>query len=1135
MANIITINQIGQSSSDLSTADSNILYINVDSLNDTDFTAVSSGDLVVFVEDGWSDIQSIVLSSRSSNSSGNYLLIDGEAYFSESLTVSGITLPSQDSTANYGIKTDGSGNLSFAEVNLSSSGASSLVPFVESLSPSTATTNVSTTIQLNGQNLDQETRFYFFSGTPSESDLSNLTNTVDAFLEDAVSAGLVSSKTDPGYFSGEGVCMTNYTYSSTRNPFVIFSSDLVKFSVNSTSDQSLSIVAANGTNVYYYENALIFSAYVSITFDNLSGGDWSAVDNNLYAGSGSVNNSNLIRSNETFDLSTSSYGYRYRWTTSGTQPTNTGFNYTTDTGESLNWQSIRYQVSTNGSDNLNARVFGSGVDSIYSDLKFQTTAPSGSNRGDKVGFSNGTVLQINIQKTDINDDYGTATLQYVETQGSSEIWHDIYTWPYPVDASKTLQTAHALDWSNTSILDNRVYNNSSSDITEIVADNSVPASFPAQSSPYFVAGNNLFCISGTNQTSNLIVSNESFSLNPATNPDGVKFIFTLDGRQPASWGLRYTDDSSGTANWEKSRWWFITHNSRIDLGSFGSIANTGITWPSRPPNGFSSGATIPYSFGTTYAIYIKPDANGTTGTVKLQYVFESSGSTEYFDIYTWSNAADLTKSIEAVFSITNEKTGARNISFLNGTYVFDSTYDNNFTYDSALPSAAVLFLDASNSDSYSGTGTAWIDLSEEWNDGTLVNSPSYSSTTKLFTFTGSNYVSLPSGFSDFSNGITLFFVANFGTTNVAWERLIDLSTGSASNNIIFCRQNTTGDLLYNVYNGSSVATNVIVSGGISSNTLATYAVIDDGVNIKIYRDGSLIKTASSSLPPNVNRTQNYIARSAWNDGYMQGSIGAALVWNKALTATELETVNDYFDTQFGISAAAAAAAAAAAEAAAAAAAAASPSEVPWNSASGITIWDMDGDGTDDSIKPTNADSSWYETSASNTFTLTSGCNLEITVAPRYSGGSFSGDYPHSWIGLRSTTNTIYDALIFKSTGARVHFNSQNLGSNSSQASNLFTSPFAPDKSSGDRSYWGWTDATTTPDNTDADNSYKMIWEDQENGYHKMKVYQKGNDGNYHPLDSSNTGTIATGTQVRVHAGFHGSAQLNYVIAGLVVK
>ena len=39
----------------------------------------------------------------------------------------------------------------------------------------------------------------------------------------------------------------------------------------------------------------------------------------------------------------------------------------------------------------------------------------------------------------------------------------------------------------------------------------------------------------------------------------------------------------------------------------------------------------------------------------------------------------------------------------------------------------VLYLDAANSKSYSGTGTTWTDLSGNLNNATLVNGPTYSS------------------------------------------------------------------------------------------------------------------------------------------------------------------------------------------------------------------------------------------------------------------------------------------------------------------------------------------------------------------------------------------------------------------------
>ena len=115
------------------------------------------------------------------------------------------------------------------------------------------------------------------------------------------------------------------------------------------------------------------------------------------------------------------------------------------------------------------------------------------------------------------------------------------------------------------------------------------------------------------------------------------------------------------------------------------------------------------------------------------------------------------------------------------------------TYEATVPpspitSGSILYLDASDNNSYNGSGTTWTDLSGQNNHGTITNSPTFSSSTKLFTFDGVNdFVDLPNGFSDFSNGITLFFVADFAGTNNSYERLIDLSNGADVDNILFSR------------------------------------------------------------------------------------------------------------------------------------------------------------------------------------------------------------------------------------------------------------------------------------------------------------------------------------------------------------
>ena len=62
----------------------------------------------------------------------------------------------------------------------------------------------------------------------------------------------------------------------------------------------------------------------------------------------------------------------------------------------------------------------------------------------------------------------------------------------------------------------------------------------------------------------------------------------------------------------------------------------------------------------------------------------------------------------------------------------------------------VLYLDAANTNSYSGEGTTWTDLSGQSNNGTLINGPTYNSGNGgSLVFDGSNdYVSETSALSD---------------------------------------------------------------------------------------------------------------------------------------------------------------------------------------------------------------------------------------------------------------------------------------------------------------------------------------------------------------------------------------------------
>jgi hypothetical protein len=218
-----------------------------------------------------------------------------------------------------------------------------------------------------------------------------------------------------------------------------------------------------------------------------------------------------------------------------------------------------------------------------------------------------------------------------------------------------------------------------------------------------------------------------------------------------------------------------------------------------------------------------------------------------------------------------------------------------------IPSDALVFLDASDANSYGGSGATWTDLSDEGNDATIYGSPTYNGTDKLFEMAGGDYMSLGSGFADFSSGATFFFIADFGTADRNWERIFDFSVGGASNHAINVgRSSTSTNLNLQVYSPAGYSVNnwyQVNSNQISNSTLACYAITIDGTNAKYYKNGTLADTQSFVyLPSNTTRTQNYIGRSrAGTNEDLTGKMAVFAIFSRDLTASEISDLFDAYD------------------------------------------------------------------------------------------------------------------------------------------------------------------------------------------------------------------------------------------------
>ena len=230
-----------------------------------------------------------------------------------------------------------------------------------------------------------------------------------------------------------------------------------------------------------------------------------------------------------------------------------------------------------------------------------------------------------------------------------------------------------------------------------------------------------------------------------------------------------------------------------------------------------------------------------------------------------------------------------------------------------ITNGIVLNLDAANPLSYSGTGTAWTDLSGSGNHGTLVNNVTYSSTNQgnlLFNGNGNGggspnpYVSLPTS-NDF----------NFGTGNFTIEMWTYITTVNPHPNLLTINGNSSwfaalrlgywqGSLgILHSNNGSSWVSGINNSCPVDVNTWLHIVISRISGNVKVYINN--VEKTSYALPDNLmSNAENEIGRlNHPNIGYfnLSGKIAITRIYKgKGLTSSEVSTNFDADKTRFGL-------------------------------------------------------------------------------------------------------------------------------------------------------------------------------------------------------------------------------------------
>ncbi|NBP57108.1 hypothetical protein EBU71_11365 [bacterium] len=358
--------------------------------------------------------------------------------------------------------------------------------------------------------------------------------------------------------------------------------------------------------------------------------------------------------------------------------------------------------------------------------------------------------------------------------------------------------------------------------------------------------------------SQVTTSNWSLVSTTTTNPNG-DYIFNIPSSPASEW---YIQVSIPTAN---------TNLTSLDYQGIDDVVLGRIPVKSFHFHKYDTNLDGNISVGDIRTISRR--INGLSWSKKTLLFTESEWSRLTMDSI---NLRNQIPGAETFYTFTPTSGGVSNFYLLTPAY----TDQNNLTYSYGPPTNGLItLLDPSTYLS----GNTLLDGSLSQNNGTLFNSPLWSSQSGgHFILNGLNqYIGLPTGFSNFTSGIT--------------------GQGTQDDNIVFAREGTSQTLSFEFFNGSNYALSVDLPNSITNNGWGFYGFRANGATWRIFSNLSSLTGNSTVLPTNVTRNLNYVGRSNWSgDAYLQRAIGVIAIYNRSLTDAEIVSFFDFYRSRYGL-------------------------------------------------------------------------------------------------------------------------------------------------------------------------------------------------------------------------------------------
>ena len=214
----------------------------------------------------------------------------------------------------------------------------------------------------------------------------------------------------------------------------------------------------------------------------------------------------------------------------------------------------------------------------------------------------------------------------------------------------------------------------------------------------------------------------------------------------------------------------------------------------------------------------------------------------------------------------------------------------------------VLCLDAANRKSYPGSGTTWFDLSGNAYDFTLNNTPAYAN--NVFTFDGVNETatSISTFPVQISNTDFTLRVVFYTTSVGSNDGMLLLSSGGAFNTGgkgMELRKRGTAQLEFGVSDGVGSGIRTSISGNYTNVWTDLSITFLKSTESKYYINGVFGATTSYSGEINIADTYTFNIGKG-NDSFFPGSISTVSLYNRVLSATEVQQNFNALRGRYGI-------------------------------------------------------------------------------------------------------------------------------------------------------------------------------------------------------------------------------------------